>query len=415
MNKVKIIISIVLCIVLSLNGVIVVSASDNSEEHYIRFVNAEYVRHRTVSNRHYTLHIRLDMMNFIDETFTGEFFVTGDSEYRQEITGDISTDIFWNSKKDGYSYSFTFRVNWKNGYTQEDYMYNLELNDKLGLLRGYTNAEDTISAQLGGCEFVATPNSINAFSISQKVNSISFDESLYDECLKYSVAVYDKNASSLFDIPNELLNSLRQYEYQGIVGNYFHDDRDDNVSYAIAHKKTDTGQKCMIVIRGTDGVEWEGNMKICPPDSDGNYDKYTFTDGDDTHDNFLNAALDLKDTIKEYLDIFEINNEDTTIVITGHSRGGAVSNLTAKELTDDTEVLSKVTAYTFATPNVAPFEKYPYMERYTNIYNFCKMDDFIPGLPLTNEGWNYWKYGICLLYTSPSPRDYAASRMPSSA
>ena len=25
------------------------------------------------------------------------------------------------------------------------------------------------------------------------------------------------------------------------------------------------------------------------------------------------------------------------------------------------------------------------------------------------------RYGICLLYTSPSPRDYAASRMPSSA
>ena len=27
----------------------------------------------------------------------------------------------------------------------------------------------------------------------------------------------------------------------------------------------------------------------------------------------------------------------------------------------------------------------------------------------------YVKVGICLLYTSPSPRDYAASRMPSSA
>ena len=26
-----------------------------------------------------------------------------------------------------------------------------------------------------------------------------------------------------------------------------------------------------------------------------------------------------------------------------------------------------------------------------------------------------WEYGTCLLYTSPSPRDYAASRMPSSA
>ena len=29
------------------------------------------------------------------------------------------------------------------------------------------------------------------------------------------------------------------------------------------------------------------------------------------------------------------------------------------------------------------------------------------------EGFNY--FDTCLLYTSPSPRDYAASRMPSSA
>lgn len=390
MNKVKIIISFVLCIVLSFNSVIVASAADDSaEDNILHLINAEYTRSITVSNKRYNLRIKLNTMNFTNNEFTGEYFVTGSNEYYQEISGGVSKDIFWNNEKDGYSYSFTFYVNWKYGPTDRKYMYNLELNDKLGLLRGYTNTEDTISAQLGGCEFVATPNSINAFSISQKVNSISFDESLYNECLKYSVAVYDKNASSLFDIPNELLNSLRQYEYQDIVGNYFHDDRDDNVSYAIAHKKTDTGQKCMIVIRGTDGVEWEGNMKICPPDSNGNFDKYTFTDGDDTHDNFLNAALDLKDTIKEYLDIFEINNEDTTIVITGHSRGGAVSNLTAKELTDDTEVLSKVTAYTFACPNV---EKYNYkMSYYRNIYNFWFKSDIVPTVPLSSptEGWGY--------------------------
>ena len=29
--------------------------------------------------------------------------------------------------------------------------------------------------------------------------------------------------------------------------------------------------------------------------------------------------------------------------------------------------------------------------------------------------WNGYKVQACLLYTSPSPRDYAASRMPSSA
>lgn len=250
MNKVKIIISFVLCIVLSFNSVIVASAADDSaEDNILHLINAEYTRSITVSNKRYNLRIKLNTMNFTNNEFTGEYFVTGSNEYYQEISGGVSKDIFWNNEKDGYSYSFTFYVNWKYGPTDRKYMYNLELNDKLGLLRGYTNTEDTISAQLGGCEFVATPNSINAFSISQKVNSISFDESLYNECLKYSVVVYDKNASSLFDIPNELLNSFRQYEYQDIVGNYFHDDRDDNVSYAIAHKKTDTGQKCMIVIR----------------------------------------------------------------------------------------------------------------------------------------------------------------------
>ena len=31
------------------------------------------------------------------------------------------------------------------------------------------------------------------------------------------------------------------------------------------------------------------------------------------------------------------------------------------------------------------------------------------------EGGDNFRVSICLLYTSPSPRDYAASRMPSSA
>ena len=32
-----------------------------------------------------------------------------------------------------------------------------------------------------------------------------------------------------------------------------------------------------------------------------------------------------------------------------------------------------------------------------------------------NDEYNANQYNDCLLYTSPSPRDYAASRMPSSA
>ena len=29
--------------------------------------------------------------------------------------------------------------------------------------------------------------------------------------------------------------------------------------------------------------------------------------------------------------------------------------------------------------------------------------------------WHNWEYNVCLLYTSPSPRDLSTSRMPSSA
>ena len=34
---------------------------------------------------------------------------------------------------------------------------------------------------------------------------------------------------------------------------------------------------------------------------------------------------------------------------------------------------------------------------------------------LINTGWTGGPYGVCLLYTSPSPRDKRQSRMPSSA
>ena len=42
------------------------------------------------------------------------------------------------------------------------------------------------------------------------------------------------------------------------------------------------------------------------------------------------------------------------------------------------------------------------------IYRAGASDDYVPAAC-------FWQVRDCLLYTSPSPRDYAASRMPSSA
>ena len=40
---------------------------------------------------------------------------------------------------------------------------------------------------------------------------------------------------------------------------------------------------------------------------------------------------------------------------------------------------------------------------------------FFASIPIRTGWLGEMRYGLCLLYTSPSPRDYAASRMPSSA
>ena len=56
-------------------------------------------------------------------------------------------------------------------------------------------------------------------------------------------------------------------------------------------------------------------------------------------------------------------------------------------------------------------------------YNYKRVRDILPDWIISEQGEDYegscdydgdlWV--ACLLYTSPSPRDYAASRMPSSA
>ena len=47
--------------------------------------------------------------------------------------------------------------------------------------------------------------------------------------------------------------------------------------------------------------------------------------------------------------------------------------------------------------------------------NIARMALLLAGLPQSVPGLTIYRLCACLLYTSPSPRDYAASRMPSSA
>ena len=84
-----------------------------------------------------------------------------------------------------------------------------------------------------------------------------------------------------------------------------------------------------------------------------------------------------------------------------------VPNFTQGSMTSNTETTSTVTE----TINSMNYNTgYEYVITGTNIEH----DGATISAPSTTGSSNTLN-GVCLLYTSPSPRDYAASRMPSSA
>ena len=78
----------------------------------------------------------------------------------------------------------------------------------------------------------------------------------------------------------------------------------------------------------------------------------------------------------------------------GHSRGAAVANIVAGELTTNYGNLvsaGRVFAYTFACPAVSKSEEVR-SSGCENIFNFNSHDDLVPTVPLTN--WGYVRYGV---------------------
>ncbi len=381
-----------ICIFISLTILlsvpISVKASDNTTDTIVYLNNNEYVMQKNIYGKACEFHIVLYSINYQNNSFDGLFYITGDIEYIQNIYGSVT---------DGIEGEQILSFSVPNSYGGN---YSLDFYDNTGIIEGVA---DGFAFSLFGyfVRFYGPSNMLG------DVMTASENAELYNECKRYSVDIYERGGSSIE--PFSLLETLKNRKYKDTVYNYFGDNNDSNVSYVITHKKVENRERVFVIIRGTDGVEWEGNFKICPPDSEGNYDVYTFSDNDDmTHYNFYQAAIEMKENVNEYISfcmdysLFDAN--EIEVVITGHSRGGAVSNLLAKELTDDNNFTEKVLAYTFATPNVSPF--YIGMEKYSNIKNFCKSTDFIPCIPLANNNWNYWKHGRTYIEYDNTSKNY---------
>lgn len=194
----------------------------------------------------------------------------------------------------------------------------------------------------------------------------------------------DENGMGLNDV---------EYHMDKTAGDYY---GGESSPFWIGHKKINIKGENIntlyIVLRGTKGCEWINNFESGVNDS--------------IHKGFEKASQILFKEINNYIKTQKLNNTKLKIILTGHSRGAAVSNLIGAKIDEaiknNNELYSKtnyedVFVYTFATPNVSSSGNIN-NSIYGNIYNIVNPEDFVTKVMPTE--WGYGRYGKT--FTLPS-------------
>ena len=164
----------------------------------------------------------------------------------------------------------------------------------------------------------------------------------------------------------------------------------DTVAYTLAAKQIESadGQVKTLVavaVRGSYGSEWLSDFNIAGQEVDGY--------GND-HVGFAAATAVVMSDLRAFLADYE--GQDVCLLVCGHSRGSAVSNLLAAKADDgvlegDFGIGAEdVYCYTLACPTVTTCSD-AHEAVYDNIFNLLVPSDIVPKLPL--EQWGYGRYG----------------------
>ena len=148
----------------------------------------------------------------------------------------------------------------------------------------------------------------------------------------------------------------------------------------------------VIAIRGTTAGEWYANVDIAPSQVDGG----VFAE------NFLFAAQDVFVNLQSILASLD---ENTAIIVTGHSRGGACANLLGMLLNEQLGT-ERVYVYTSAAPATV---KYTWSVNYPNIFNLVNSGDIVPRVPLA--AWGYVRLGQDITLTADDEETAQADRI----
>ena len=207
------------------------------------------------------------------------------------------------------------------------------------------------------------------------------NKQLSPELAKVSVAL--SSAAYDHDCLAQLLDGISCSSVTMMNFDRAHTEEDyDFVRYAIATRRgvSFQGQDYILYflpIQGTSGsYDWFGNFKL--------------GDGPD-HEGFSIAAEKVLLELAAEMEGDGYSQDTRIILTTGHSRGGAVSNIVAAALSSGSSAYvlpEHVFSYNFACPAVSKNAD----ESLLNIYNFNSADDMITIVPMAE--WGYRRNGV---------------------
>ncbi len=240
--------------------------------------------------------------------------------------------------------------------------------------------------------------------------------------------------SALYDLGFDKVET-ESYRYRSEVVDEVLDvmtQQSDGVAYALAHKdlgESDGVRRELIAVsvRGSYGSEWLSNFNLGEGEAAAAAEALADERSHD-HTGYQIAALDILAHLDEWVDEAESRGSEVSILLTGHSRGGAVAGLLASMLddraaaragagvgtdasgadagataTDGADVAADATAtdaaasaprvfaYTFASPRTT-LNTRSNDARYGNIFNIVNPADMVTSVPL--ESWGYVRYGV---------------------
>ena len=249
--------------------------------------------------------------------------------------------------------------------------------------------------------------------------------------LAYSESAYYQDADSNLPYMETALHDLgffevstESYKYRSQVVDELLDvvtQQSDGIAYTLARKQVvdaDGNERELIAvaIRGSYGSEWLSNFNLTDAQAT-SAARSLEAEREGDHSGYLTAASEIADELEAWRREAYARGHDVSVLLCGHSRGGAAAGVLAAML-DDRQAKAfaggagdNIYAYTFASPRttVSADNSAP---RYANIFNILNPADPVTKLPL--EAWGYQRYGIDVWLPSLDEEgfktDYAAMK-----